>query len=136
MIAEKPPSDFGTLHSTWVTDGAPASYAAEDADAGGVTRRRPAARVLESETRRCYRHRRTHHGAFHATWRETGRGWHSLRREFASELIHQPTKVLGELGGWTEPMTIMKCCQHPDQEQLREALSDRRRAVSGSQQRE
>lgn len=28
-----------------------------------------------------------------------GRGWHSLRRKFASDLMHQPLKVLGELGG-------------------------------------
>lgn len=65
-----------------------------------------------------------------------GRGYHSLRRKFASELIHKPTKVLCELGGWKEPMTIMKCYQHPDQQQLREALSDRRRAANGPEQRE
>jgi len=34
VIAEKPPSDFGTLHSMWVTDGAPASVAVEDAVEG------------------------------------------------------------------------------------------------------
>lgn len=30
VVAVKPSSDFGTLHSLWVTDGAPASYALED----------------------------------------------------------------------------------------------------------
>ena len=29
-----------------------------------------------------------------------GRGWHSLRRKFASDLMNQPLKVLCELGGW------------------------------------
>jgi len=31
VVAEKPPMDLGTLHEMWVTDGAPASYAQEDA---------------------------------------------------------------------------------------------------------
>lgn len=30
VLAEKPPFDLGKLHSMWVTDGAPASYALED----------------------------------------------------------------------------------------------------------
>ncbi len=29
-----------------------------------------------------------------------GRGWHSLRRKFASDLMDQPLKVLCQLGGW------------------------------------
>lgn len=29
-----------------------------------------------------------------------GRGWHSLIRKFASDLMDQPLKVLCELGGW------------------------------------
>lgn len=56
------------------------------------------------------------------------RGWHALRRKFASELMHQPLKVLCELGGWKEPQTLLKCYQHPDQDQLKEALQNRRRA--------
>lgn len=59
--------------------------------------------------------------------RKAGRGWHSLRRKFASDLMHQPLKVLSELGGWKSPQTILICYQHPDQQQLREVLSDRRR---------
>jgi mannose-6-phosphate isomerase-like protein (cupin superfamily) len=31
VIAEKPPFELGTLYDMWVTDGAPASYALEDA---------------------------------------------------------------------------------------------------------
>ena len=35
------------------------------------------------------------------------RGWHSLRRKFASDLMDQPLKVLCELGGWKTPHTIL-----------------------------
>ena len=61
-----------------------------------------------------------------------GRGWHSLRRKFASDLMDQPLKVLCELGGWKTPHTILQCYQHADVNRLREALEDRRRATSGS----
>lgn len=54
-----------------------------------------------------------------------GRGWHSLRRKFASDLMDQPLKVLAELGGWKEPATILKCYQHPDQDVLKAALASR-----------
>lgn len=57
-----------------------------------------------------------------------GRGWHSLRRKFASDLMHKPLKVLSQLGGWKNPQTILICYQHPDQQQMREALEDRRKA--------
>ena len=65
-----------------------------------------------------------------------GRGWHSLRRKFASDLMDQPLKVLCELGGWKTPHTILQCYQHADVDRLREALEDRRRAPSGLEQRE
>lgn len=65
-----------------------------------------------------------------------GRGYHSLRRKFASELMDQPTKVLCELGGWKEPMTIVKCYQHPDQQQLRAALQARTRTPIEAETRE
>ena len=45
-----------------------------------------------------------------------GRGWHSLRRKFASDLMDQPLKVLCELGGWKEAKTVLQCYQ--------QALSD------------
>ncbi len=65
-----------------------------------------------------------------------GRGWHSLRRKFASDLMDRPLKVLSELGGWKRTQTIIDCYQHPDQEQLRDALVARRRVSSGTEQRE
>ena len=56
-----------------------------------------------------------------------GRGWHSLRRKFASDLMNQPLKVLCELGGWKTPHTVLECYQRPDAGQLRMALEGRRR---------
>ena len=57
-----------------------------------------------------------------------GRGWHSLRRKFASELMHMPLKVLCQLGGWKTERTVFECYQHADEAQMREALEARRRA--------
>jgi len=57
-----------------------------------------------------------------------GRGWHSLRRKFASDLMDQPLKVLCELGGWKEARTVLQCYQKPDEGQLRKALEARRRS--------
>ena len=56
-----------------------------------------------------------------------GRGWHSLRRKFASDLMDQPLKVLCELGGWKEAKTVLHCYQRADEAQLRTALESRRR---------
>ena len=56
-----------------------------------------------------------------------GRGWHSLRRKFASDLMDKPLKVVCDLGGWKEWKTVMNCYQRPNEDQLREALADRRR---------
>ena len=56
------------------------------------------------------------------------RGWHSLRRKFASDLMDQPLKVLCELGGWKEARTVLQCYQKADEGQLRTALENRRRA--------
>ena len=56
-----------------------------------------------------------------------GRGWHSLRRKFASDLMNQPLKVLCELGGWKTAKTVLQCYQRPDEAQLRTALQSRRR---------
>ena len=57
-----------------------------------------------------------------------GRGWHSCRRKFASDHMHVPLKVLCQLGGWKSHETVVECYQHPDEEQLREALNARKRA--------
>ena len=58
-----------------------------------------------------------------------GRGWHSLRRKFASDLMNVPLKVLCDLGGWKEAQTILRCYQQADEVQLRTALDNRRREV-------
>ena len=57
-----------------------------------------------------------------------GRGWHSLRRKFASDLMDTPLKVLCELRGWKDATTVLRCYQRPDAGQLRTALEGRRRA--------
>jgi len=56
-----------------------------------------------------------------------GRGWHSLRRKFASDLMALPLKVLCELGGWKEAKTVLRCYQQPDEVQLRAAIESRQR---------
>ena len=56
-----------------------------------------------------------------------GRGWHSLRRKFASDLMDQPLKVLCQLGGWKNPQTVLTCYQQANTGQLRTALESRRR---------
>ena len=61
-----------------------------------------------------------------------GRGWHSLRRKFASDLMNQPLKVLCQLGGWKTAKTVLRCYQRADEGQLRKALEDRCRARNGS----
>ena len=55
-----------------------------------------------------------------------GRGWHSLRRKFASDLMNQPLKVLCELGGWKTAQTVLQCYQRADEGQFRKALESRR----------
>ncbi len=55
------------------------------------------------------------------------RGWHSLRRKFASDLMDLPLKVLCELGGWKDAQTVLRCYQRPDAGQLRTALEGRNR---------
>ena len=60
--------------------------------------------------------------------RKHRRGWHSLRRKFASDLMDQPLKVLCELGGWRNAKTVLACYQRPDEGQLRTALEARRGA--------
>ena len=56
-----------------------------------------------------------------------GRGWHSLRRKFASDLMDQPLKVLCELGGWKNPQTVLTCYQQANTGRLRTALESRGR---------
>ena len=52
---------------------------------------------------------------------EPGRGLHSLRRKFASDLMNQPLKVLCELGGWKTAQTVLlHCYQRADEGQAPE----------------
>ncbi len=44
--------------------------------------------------------------------------------------MNQPLKVLCELGGWKTPHTILQCYQQADDDQLTQALEDRRRTGS------
>ena len=58
---------------------------------------------------------------------EPGRGYHSLRRQFATELKHAPLKDLCALGGWKSPQTVLICYQKPDSVSMQQALATRRR---------
>ncbi len=55
-----------------------------------------------------------------------GRGWHSLRRKFATELKNVPLPDLCYLGGWKDPQTVLTCYQQPDARTLTTALKQRR----------
>lgn len=57
---------------------------------------------------------------------EPGRGFHALRRKFATELKHVPLKDLCALGGWKNPDTVLTCYQTADEVTMREALASRR----------
>ena len=54
-----------------------------------------------------------------------GRGWHSLRRRFATDLDHLPLKQLMDLGGWRTAASVIRY-QKPTTEQLRSGLRSRR----------
>lgn len=54
-----------------------------------------------------------------------GRGWHSLRRKFATDLKHEPLADLCSLGGWKDHNTILKCYMRPDEATMRTALERR-----------
>ena len=64
--------------------------------------------------------------------RKWGRGWHSLRRKFASDLMDLPLKVLCDLGGWKTAQTVLQCYQRPDEDRLRKALEAYREVGSAS----
>lgn len=57
--------------------------------------------------------------------RVPGRGWHSLRRKFATELKGASLKDLCALGGWKDHNIILKCYQQPDPAAMRLALENR-----------
>ncbi len=64
--------------------------------------------------------------------RKRGRGWHSLRRKFASDLMDLPLKVLCDLGGWKTAETVLQCYQRPDEDRLRKAIEEYRGVGSAS----
>ena len=59
-----------------------------------------------------------------------GRGYHSVRRKFATEMKDTPLKDLCHLGGWKDGQTIFKCYQQADEATMRDALSHRKRLTS------
>ena len=61
-----------------------------------------------------------------------GRGWHSLRRKFASDLMELPLKVLCDLGGWKTAETVLQCYQRPEEDRLRKAIEEYRGVGSAS----
>jgi integrase len=60
-----------------------------------------------------------------------GRGRHSLRRKFATEMKHAPLKDLAYLGGWKSVATVVDIYQRPDEATMRSALAARRAVVGG-----
>jgi integrase len=54
--------------------------------------------------------------------RVKGRGYHSLRRQFATELKDTPLRDLAYLGGWKDTTTLLKCYQQPDEGTSRRKL--------------
>lgn len=59
-------------------------------------------------------------------------GWHSLRRQFATDLKNIPLADLCALGGWKDPNTILKCYTQPDEQTMRAALNNRTRFAINS----
>jgi len=54
------------------------------------------------------------------------RGWHSLRRKFATDMrTRLPLRDLCDAGGWKDAQTILKCYQQPDEDLIRGALDGR-----------
>lgn len=54
------------------------------------------------------------------------RGWHSLRRKFATEMKGAPTADMLELGGWRDMQTVLKCYQSREEGSMRDALERRK----------
>jgi hypothetical protein len=63
---------------------------------------------------------------------EPGRGFHALRRKFATELKHIPLKDLCALAGWKTPQVVLTCYQTADETTMREALASRRQLRAGT----
>jgi len=58
--------------------------------------------------------------------RVQGRGWHSLRRKFATDLKHStPLADLRSLDGWKDHNSFLKCYMRADERTMRAALAKR-----------
>ena len=53
------------------------------------------------------------------------RGWHSLRRLFATETKDLPLKDQAYLGGWKSAQTLLAVYQRADEATMREGLARR-----------
>jgi integrase len=62
------------------------------------------------------------------------RGWHSLRRAFATAMKHAPLRDLAYLGGWKSVSTVVEVYQQPDDATMRAALEARRPIEARAQQ--
>ncbi len=61
------------------------------------------------------------------------RGWHSLRRKFATDMRTKlPLRDLCDAGGWKDAQTILKCYHQPDENLIRGSLDYRRDPDGGS----
>lgn len=58
--------------------------------------------------------------------------WHSLRRQFVTDLKHIPLKDLCALGGWRNPQTVLTSYMHADEDTMRRALDECRTVRAGS----
>ena len=56
----------------------------------------------------------------------TPSSYHSLRRQFATELKDIPLRDLAHVGGWKDTTTLLTCYQQPDDATQRRALESRR----------
>jgi integrase len=57
---------------------------------------------------------------------ESGRGWHALRRTFATERKELPLADLAVAGGWTGIQTLTKCYIQPDEATVRKVVNHRK----------
>jgi len=65
-----------------------------------------------------------------------GRGFHSLRRKFATEMKHAPLKDLAYLGGWKSVQTVVNIYQRPEEVTMHRALEARRPVGAGDRTQE
>jgi len=65
-----------------------------------------------------------------------GRGFHSLRRKFATEMKHAPLKDLAYLGGWKSVQTVVNIYQRPDEVTMHRAFEARRPVGAGDRTQE